>query len=161
MLLYVRARSTKLQEGSGSHRSHAVHSTVLTWFRIANRRIRVSPRPRSATSNHRRPHTHTLGHTWRRVSARFTLQLDGQFPVNRYPAARCFNGRPPFGIVVHLPTRLPKEKNPAAGLLLKARRISSSFFTQITQTCPTAFPKGGAHTRPSYTGRCKGLRLPQ
>jgi len=63
MLLYVRARSTKLQEGSGSHRSHAVHSTVLTWFRIANRRIRVSPRPRSTTSNQEGPNTQTGGCT--------------------------------------------------------------------------------------------------
>src|SRR5215472_5963624 len=161
MLLYVKDNITKLPEGSSYNRSHSIHSTVLSWFRLARRRIRLPPRPHSDTRNHWRPHTHTLGRIWRRVSARFTLQLHGQFPVNRYPAARCFKRTPPFGIVVHLPTRLPKEKNPATGLLLKARRLSSSFFTQNTQTCPTAFPKGGAHTRPSYTGRCKGLRLPQ
>src|SRR5262250_391946 len=33
---------------------------------------------------------------------------------------------------------------------------SSLFFTQNTQTCPIVFPKGGAHTLPSYAGRCKG-----
>jgi len=41
-------------------------------------------------------------------------------------------------------------------LLPKACRLSSLFFTQNTQTCPIAFPQGGAHTLPSYAGRCKG-----